>query len=268
MGEVIRSAQNPKVKRVKKLLSDASARREEGLWVCEGVRLAEEALASGLEIQAALVTEGVEGERLLSIAREAASRGAETIELANGVMKELSETQNPQGIALLVGAPRHSIDKIAILEGPLLILDELRDPGNLGALARTALALGAVGMVAARGTVDAGNPKALRASMGALLRIPFAIGQIDAEAKALLKRPFFATTGEGGVAPEMASLGGSFGLILGQEAAGISPELLLLADHRLSIPMEGGVESLNVAAAASAILFEASRQRRALAFKD
>jgi TrmH family RNA methyltransferase len=177
-------------------------------------------------------------------------------------MKELSDTATPQGVAAVFSPPKFSLEELSKSKRPVLILDAVRDPGNLGTIARSALAGGAGGIILGPSSVDPGNPKALRGSMGALLRLPVIGVDSGAAVRKALSMPILGTGGEGGKLPEDCPLHEPFALLIGQEAEGISEEWSALADGWLTIPMENGVESLNVATAASVILFEAARQRR------
>jgi TrmH family RNA methyltransferase len=159
-------------------------------------------------------------------------------------------------------APERDGKGVLAGEGPAVVLDRIQDPGNLGTIARTAEGAGACGLFLAPGCADPGSPKALRASAGALLRLP---SVRVPDPLALLRqagRPLFATAGQGGIAYDRAPLAGAFALLLGQEGGGLDPRWRDEADLLLTVPMAGRLESLNVAATAAAILFEAARQRR------
>ncbi len=261
-AEVIKSLSNSRIKYLRKYLADGKARRRDGVWVAEGVRLAEEVLASGLTIHEAFIVEGWEGERSLELERALAERGVKLLKVSRGVMSQTSDTVTSQGVALVFQAPRHELDDVFKGVGPLLILDRIRDPGNLGTIARSAAASGGGGLLLTPETVDPGNPKALRSSAGALLKLPFArIGDATSVKKSL-GRPLYATSGVGGKFPEALDLASPFALLIGHEAQGLSPEWLDSADGLITIPMAAGVESLNAATAAAVVLFEAARQRR------
>lgn len=258
----IRSAANPAIKHLKKLLEDPRARKAEGHWVAEGVRGVEEALASGLKPTRAFLEEGREGERLEALGVTLAARGVETFLVGRGLLRETLDTQAPQGVALILSAPSHTLEETLAGKGPVLVLDNLREPGNLGTLLRTAAAFGCRGALLTEGTVDPGNPKALRASAGAALNLPFTFLKDPQAVREALKMNLYATSGSGGKTPEALNLSEPFALVLGQEAAGLGDRWEALVDGLVTLPMERGVESLNVAAAGAAILAEAARQRR------
>lgn len=257
----IASPSNPRIKRIRKLLADPSFRRSEKLWVVEGVRFVEEAVRSGLGIHQ-VVTDNREGsERRDRLLAGLAGRGTEIFHVTREVFKSLSDTVSPQGILAVVDEPRWTPEDLFSVTGPVVILDRLRDPGNLGTIMRSALAAGAAGILMTGETVDPGNPKALRASAGAALNLPsLRIGGAE-DAAGLLDMPIYATSGGDGVPPWELPLDEPFALLLGQEAEGVEESWNRAVSGRISIPMAEGVESLNVAAAAAVILFEAVRMR-------
>lgn len=188
-------------------------------------------------------------------------RGDAIVELSPGLMRQVADTQTPQGILCAFEAPTWTPDAALAGLGPVLVLDGLQDPGNLGTLARSAEAAGAAGLVITPGSVDPGNPKALRASAGSLLRIPCVVVPDPLPLVEASGRRLVATTGRGGKPHYEADLCRPFALLVGQEGAGLSPDLFREADFQLTVPMGGRVESLNAATAAAVILFEAARQR-------
>jgi TrmH family RNA methyltransferase len=146
-------------------------------------------------------------------------------------------------------------------DGPVLLLDRLADPGNLGLIVRTAEAAGCAGLVVGPGTVDPLNPKCIRASAGSIFRVPVARAELQVAAAALTAGGgrLFATSPHGGVVYTAADLCGRVGILLGQEGGGLAREYLDRFEG-LRIPT-GRVESLNVAMAAGILLYEARRQR-------
>ncbi len=264
MTEPIRSRKNERLRWAARVVRDRRFRRREGVWAAEGVRLAEEVAGSGLPVRLWLLEEGWGAEpgrnrRLLEAVTE---RGDPVVRVARGLLREAADTQTPQGVAVVFQAPRWAPEDLLARSGPLVVLDRLQDPGNLGTLARTAEATGAAGLVLVPGSADPGNPKALRASAGSLLRLP---ALTVPDAAGFLKAAgiqALATVPQGGAAPDELDLAGRFALLLGQEGGGLAPDLAGSAALRVTLPMEGRVESLNVAAAAAMILYEAQRQRR------
>ena len=258
------SRRNPRVRWVRRLQSEPKARREEGVWVVEGSKLAAEALSARLRVRLWVFAQGRVDSRpeVGELLAAAAGQGHEVLLVPDDVFRGLSDTREPQGVLCVVGAPSWTPADVAGGSGPLVALEGLQDPGNLGMLARSAEAAGAAGLLLGPETADPGNPKALRASAGSLLRLPtVAVDDLASEAFAR-GREVYALTGTGGVVYDQADLARPCLFLVGQEGRGLSPGLLARCSARLTIPMEGSVESLNAATAASVILFEAFRQRR------
>ena len=253
---MISSLSNPLVKQVLLLQKKASLRKEEGLFVVEGKRFAEEIPLERLE--RAFVTEAFadseEGRELT--ARLKAERVSE------GVMAKMADTMTPQGILALVRRQ----EAADFGSGPLLLLERIQDPGNLGTLFRTAEAAGAGGILMDRETVDPYSPKVLRATMGGIFRLPFRVAEdLRKEAEALRKQGYrlYAAHLKGQEAFDRAAYPDRCAFMLGNEGNGLSEELTALADSLIRIPMEGQAESLNVAVAGALLLYEAYKQRRA-----
>jgi TrmH family RNA methyltransferase len=189
-------------------------------------------------------------------------------------MEKVSDTEQPQGIMCLAKMPSWTREQILgkgqESEPLLLILEDVRDPGNLGTIFRTAEAAGATGILMSRGTVDLFNPKVVRATMSAIFRMPFAeIGDLPADLQRLREqgiRSYAAHLG-GKRAYDALPLTGGSAFLIGNEGNGLSAEITEAADEKIIIPMSGGAESLNAAMAAGILLFEASRQRRAAALQ-
>ncbi len=263
MPDVVTSVRNDRLRRVRRLAESRRARHEAGLWVVEGVRLAEEVLAGGRPARLWVVEAGAAGrdERLAAAVDRLQGRGDAVLRVKRGLLREVADTRSPQGIVGVVAAPSWALSDVVAGSGPVVVLDRVQDPGNLGAIARTAEAAGAAGLLLAPGSVDPGNPKAVRASAGSLLRLPAAVSDDPVAALHRSGRTVWATAGRGGTPCYAADLSAPFGLVLGQEGQGVAPGLAARADGRLTVPMAGRVESLNVAATAAVILFEAARQR-------
>ena len=174
-------------------------------------------------------------------------------------------TESPQGIAALVMPKAFSLDDALSGESPLVVIAAgLQDPGNLGTLIRSAEAFGASGVIALPGTVSQWNAKAMRASSGSVFRLPVVAAGEDEVFSRLrsLGVRVFAAVAERGVSAIESRLSGPVALVIGNEGRGLSPELLVRADARITIPCPGPVESLNAAIAGSILLYEASRQRK------
>ena len=256
--EIVRSGANPLVRKLRRLKEKADT---EGLCLLEGPTLVEEALAAGLEIEAAAATprcaRSDRGGRLA----EALGRRLRLVE--ERLLTSLSEVETSQGLLALARRPAFSED--ALFRGnPLLVVAVgIQDPGNLGGLLRTAEAAGATGAFLTEGTADPLSWKALRGSMGSAFRLPHVRGlPIDRVLHRLRSRGVDAlATAAAGRRYDAVDLKGPVALLLGNEGAGLPPGLRAGA---LAIPMRVPVESLNVGVAAGIILFEAARQRRTL----
>ncbi|MCH7662475.1 MAG: RNA methyltransferase [Chloroflexi bacterium] len=257
---MITSTSNAKIKQVRALQARGKARREAGLFVVEGVRLAEEALEARWTPELALYSDALSarGQNMIAKLRD---QNVQIEEVAGHVMEAASDTRSPQGILLTL--PLRSLVMPDNLEF-VLIADQVRDPGNLGTMLRGAAAAGAQAVFLTPGTADAFAPKVVRAGMGAQFRIAIqslSWKEIEKQRKQHHLRLFLAAAGEGKEYTK-ADLTSPLALIVGGEAEGVGQEARDLADERIYIPMPGGGESLNAGMAASILLFEAARQRR------
>ncbi|MGE5800898.1 MAG: TrmH family RNA methyltransferase [Gemmatimonadota bacterium] len=245
-------------------LQRRKARGRRGLAVLEGVRLVEEALAAGLEFKGALVSPDLaRTTRGQALTAELASHAIAVEAVGSRVFSDLADTDTPQGILAVVQPRAWTLAEIT--GGPLLVVDGVQDPGNVGTLIRTAHALGASASVLLRGSADPMNPKALRSAMGATFRHP--VVQLD-------DGPFIAWAREQGLVLWASAADGVplaralaarpsqkelVAVIVGNEGAGIRPQLNAIAAQRVAIPLAHGAESLNVAVAAGILLYEVLR---------
>lgn len=263
----IDSPRNPALRRYREL-RDAAVRRTCGLAAAEGFNLLREALLCGADLVQVFL-----GERALQQAdfedlevrleAGAAAGRWECFAVGGEALERSAHTENPQGV-LAVFRPRvFSLADALLGEGPVLVLDRLADPGNLGLILRTAEAAGAAGVIVTPGTVDSLNPKCVRASAGSIFRLPLVQLPLDTAAAALESdgRRLFATSPHGGREYSAADLAGRIALLFGPEGSGLSAAFLERFDG-VRIPT-GRVESLNVAMAAGVLLYEARRQTRA-----
>jgi RNA methyltransferase, TrmH family len=259
---LITSRSNPAVKRFRALRERGDA---EGLCVLEGPKLAEEALAAGLSVvDAAVASRFLATPRGAALVERLAAAGATVREMTNDVLASVSDVEQDQGIVTV--ARRREFSEDALLAGVPLVLVAagIQNPGNLGALLRTAEAAGATGAILA-GCADPWSWKALRGAMGSTFRLPHVRAEDALGALARLRARgvrIYATASTRALSHDQADLRGPSALVLGNEGAGLGQELARAADTTLSIPMAGGAESLNVAVAAGVLLFEAARQRR------
>ena len=259
-GPTITSVANERIRFVRSL-QRTSLRRKEGLFVVEGVRLVEEALASGARPRFVLVVpEQIErtprGRQLLDSLRHFHCQS-----VTEPVLKALSDTVTPQGVVAVLPVPPASTEK---LTGPVvLVLDHIRDPGNAGTLLRSADASGVVQTVAFIDSVDAYSPKVVRAAMGAHFRLDILE---DTDWNQLLPRlgdrPRWLASAHQGVPYDQADWTRDSAIILGGEAEGAGPEAEAAASDAVTIPMAGPAESLNAAMAGTILLFDVARVRR------
>jgi TrmH family RNA methyltransferase len=259
---IVQSKQNARLKELRRTLAQPG-RDAAGLAGIEGPHLIAEALRAKLSIECVFVAQNAEhlidGLHL--------PQQTEMLLLPAELLASALATETPQPVAALV-RPREWAWKDIVAAGgntqPLvLLLAGIQDPGNLGTILRSAEAFGASGVVALPGTVSAWNPKAVRASAGSLFRVPLLAAGID-ECFAHLNRagvPVWTTATRDAVAAGEADLTRAAALIIGNEGSGVPQDAAMLADHALTIPCPGPVESLNAAVAASVLLYEAARQR-------
>jgi TrmH family RNA methyltransferase len=262
MSSFLSSSHNPHLQQVRALLNQKSARSESGLFVVEGVRLAEETLASQTPVKEAYFAAST-SERGHKIIDALTRRGVEIFEVAEPVLESLSATETSQGVLLVLSQQSRLLPSQPDF---VVILDQLRDPGNMGTILRAAAAAGAQVVLLPPGTTDPFAPKVVRAGMGAHFRLALhnanwaEIREYCHTAAPSGLRLFLAESG-GGTSCWQANLREPLALVIGGEADGASPEAREAADELLHIPMPGQFESLNAAVAAGILLFEIVRQR-------
>ncbi len=255
--EIITSVQNGKVKELRKCLQQKKYRQQTGRFVVEGEKMVREACQDGMEVDIIFVREDLAGDMH--------GLPAEKCVLAtNQVLRAVSDTVTPQGMVAALRMPQADLQSAAQRENALLLLCErVADPGNLGTLIRCADAAGADGVILC-GCADVYNPKTVRATMSSLYHVP-AIVQQDAmqTVQWLHEQGFtsYAAALQEAQPPFAANLRGKTVLCVGNEANGLTKELIQLCRYRVKIPMPGRAESLNVSCAAAVLLYEAVRQR-------
>ncbi|MCM1245414.1 MAG: RNA methyltransferase [Roseburia sp.] len=260
---MIESISNTQVKKINKLKKNARLRRQEKCFIAEGFKLVEEAL-SYEKVQKIYVSTEAEDEYLQRISHKISENCIEWVSPL--VFREISDTATPQGILALVEMPEYDREKIIKNEEAALIcLEDIRDPGNLGTIIRTAEGAGMSAFVMSVGCVDLFNPKVVRATMGAMFRMPFYITEnMTTEVEQLRKEgfTFYAAQLDGTKDYTECGYQGKTGLLIGNESDGITPETSEAANEKIKIPMEGGVESLNAAVSAAILMYEVHRKRR------
>lgn len=256
---MITSTRNPKIQWIRALQTRSQRRKAEGVFVVEGVRLAEEALQSGWHIQLGLFAHSTD-ERVQRLIANLAERQIPLEEVTPTVLQAVSDTETPQEILLVVKQQRLPLPARLSF---VLVVDALRDPGNLGTILRSAAAAAVEAVILLPTTVDVYSPKVVRAAMGAHFRLPILrLGweetQQIIQAHGLT---VFLADAKGDVAYDRADFCQPLALIIGGEAEGAGAVAHSLAHHRVFIPMPGKTESLNAAVSAAILLFEAVRQR-------
>ncbi len=253
----ISSSENPKVKELRSLYR-RQVRYRERLFLIEGVRLLEEALAVGYPPRLALYVperlgETPRGQALLEQLAATGTAMTTTPTILDGV----ADTVTPQGVVAAVPMPELPPRPA----GLLLVLDNIRDPGNCGTILRTAEAAGASIVYCAPGTVDPFSPKVVRGGMGAHFRLPLRVAGWDEIAAAVADRQLLLADAHGQQVYDQVDWRRPTALIVGGEAEGAGQQALEFNPTLVSIPMVGGAESLNVAVATAILLFEARRSR-------
>ncbi len=257
---VISSRNNDKIKYYKKLVTDSSLRREERLFTLEGARLCSDAVRSGYNIKETYITDKAL-EKYRDTVRGLIDNSDEVFIITDEVSGKLSDTVNPQGVFCIAGVKEQSA--VTLEKGKKYIaLDNVQNPQNLGSVARTAEALGIDALITAEGC-DIYNPKALRASMGSLLRIPvYQISDLPgllriADESGILT---LATVPDSD-AQDISKIDFSDGAltVIGNEGNGVSDEAKSLCSKKVTIVMKGEAESLNASAAATICMWEMMR---------
>ncbi len=257
---MITSSQNPKIQQIRKLIAQKKERDESGCYVLEGVRLIEEAIKKKENCRLLVYTDPL-SPRAEALVQSFVTQGVETEEVTPQLMKTISDTEMPQGVLAVMEMTRPVIpEKLDFI----IILDSIRDPGNLGTMIRTAAAAAVDLLILAPGCTDPYAPKVLRSAMGSHFMIPLI--QLGWEEIASRLIPFpdlqvLASIMDDGKSCWDYDLSKPTALIIGSEANGISQTAQDLSDGNIFIPMPGDVESLNAAMAAGILIFEIVRQR-------
>lgn len=263
---IITSNSNAKVKQIIQWRDKSRDRRNDGVFLVEGVKMFEEAPEDGiLEVYVAETAI----QKLTAVQdkpiTDKLNRHA-FITVKDDVFVRMSDTQTPQGIITVMRRREYDADQMLSSENPLLVvLETLQDPGNLGTIIRTGEGAGVTGIIMNSKTVDIYNPKTIRATMGSIYRVPFAyVDDLDTLMVKLKEKGIhtYAAHLEGTDYYDNLSFRQPTAFLIGNEGNGLTRELAKRAERYLKIPMEGQVESLNAAIAASLLMYEAHRQRR------
>jgi len=264
------SANNPRIADLRRLSGRRRSRVEAGRFVIEGPVPVLELLDAGVPLLEVLVDldlwrESAPDAPIRRIAALAADRSIPVWGLAPSVLSSVADTAAPQGVLATATREVATVADLAAGDGPVVVLVDLADPGNAGTIVRAAEAAGAAGVVFAGSSTDPFGPKAVRSAAGSIARLPIAeCADLDEvlDVLAAAGRILVATMVRGGGAPESIDLTEPVVLVIGSEAHGLPVDVAERCHHVVTIPMAPAVESINVAMAGAALLFEAARQRR------
>lgn len=261
----IESKQNAVLKHIR-ALSKKKNRDESGEYLIEGVRAVDDMLTTGVIKTIFMEEERIPIREYASIISRAKEAKILLYIVKEGLLDTVGTTATSQGILAIARKKTHLYSEF---KGPIpssfyLLLDTVQDPGNVGTIIRTAVAAGCSGIFMASGTVDLYNEKTVRSTMSAIGKIPIYAGLGEEDTLHLLSRPEFsvyALTMENAVSYDTVEYISPTLLIVGNEGNGISPALLELCKHRISIPMYGDIESLNVAIATALAMYKVAEKR-------
>ncbi|WP_027878230.1 TrmH family RNA methyltransferase [Meiothermus cerbereus] len=258
----ITSTANPRIKAAA-LLKERKERERTGLFLIEGSREVERALAAGLELVEAYCAEHQSPAEARVLADLGRVEGLSIIEVSEPVLKKLSSRENPAGVVVVARRPNPSLAHYKPPKNALLLVSVgLEKPGNLGALLRSADAAGADAVLVAGG-VDLYSPQVVRNSTGVIFSLPTFVASEQAVLDWLVQHqiPMLATTPHSDLTYWDVDLRGPVAIVMGTEHQGLSQVWLERATQRVKIPMQGQADSLNVSVTAALILYEAKRQR-------
>lgn len=244
-------------------LHNKKYRDQEQMFLVEGRRSVEEALARPELVYALFIEEGLQEEY-------ANTEISDVYVLDARLLKQVCTTETPQGMAAILRKPAWSYADLLAAQGLIVLMDRIADPGNMGSMIRTCWALGAEGILLTPGCVDPYSPKVVRSTMGGILNLPL-FDMISEPEINLLKQQgyrFIGTSLDDALNYYAADLTGAQVLIMGNEAEGISPKLKKSCDSLVKIPMNPMIDSLNVAAACAIMMAEAWRQRNGRSIKQ
>ncbi len=255
---IIDSLQNPKIKKTVKLLQRSSARKEQGLFVIDGLREIKEAMGARINIETLFYCPELALEQPLILDKK------KVIQVNKGVFNKISYKEKPDGFVAVAKTRAYSLERIKLGLKPLVvILENIEKPGNLGAIIRTAYAAGVDAIIINNNQTDIYNPNVVRASEGKIFSIPIILLS-QKETIDWCKQhniQIFATATKAKDLYSKHNFKQPLAFVLGSESEGLSKEWLAKADQLIKIPMKKGIDSLNVSVSAAIIIFETIRQR-------
>lgn len=257
----ISSKDNSLIKHIKRL-KEKKYRDEYGEYIIEGLKLIKEAIQENADIKYIVVCDGCDNSEMIESHLKYEMARLDFIYVPQNIFKLLSDVENPQGVLAVIGKASKEIN-IDINEDIILALDDIQDPGNLGTILRTADSVGLKQILVSKGTADSYNPKVVRSTMGAIFRVNvIECENLKESLKNLQKKDYKVMT------TSLKSKKTIFEvnykkkiIVIGNEANGVSKEILNLADEKVIIPMLGKTESLNASVATGVILYEHVRQK-------
>lgn len=258
---MITSTSNVQIKQITALLKKSKERKEQGAFVIEGRKMFEEICQDKSRVVKAYFSDSYVKEQY----KDGMLPEVPYEVVADSVFDAMAETVTPQGVLAIVKMPEYSLEEMIDNAGTLVLLENLRDPGNLGTIIRTAEAAGVSGVILSKESVDIYNPKVIRSTMGAVYRVPFLyVEDFYGLLKELNNRNvrLLAAHLKGTKTFDKADYSGKTGILIGNEANGLSEEAAELAEEKVLIPMAGNVESLNAAVAAALLMYEAFRKQK------
>lgn len=260
---MISSNANAQMKEIVKLQKSARERKKKQQFLVEGIKLTKEARIHSklrkIYLMESIYKKAGDSE-ILSLIED-----FEYEVVSDSVFMEISDTVTPQGVLGLVEMPVYSLEEMLLdSRKSFLLLDDLRDPGNLGTIMRTAEGADMSGVILSKESVDLFNPKTVRSTMGAIFRVPFFYAE---DLVAVIERikakglPVYGTMMQGSERYDRLSYSNGAGIVVGNEANGISEKVRMALTKGVRIPMGGKLESLNAAMAAGILMYESARQR-------
>ena len=244
-------------------LKSRRGREKHGLFLVEGVRVVEDLLHAGTDLEFAVVSTTLGDNERGSALRAQLMKATSLREVDDRALSEVTDTETPQGVIAVARIPAQSLPDIRLdARAIVLVLDAVQDPGNLGTLIRSADAFGAAAVIALPGTVDFWGPKVIRATAGSAFRVPL-VQASETEVWQWLSENDVAICGADmhGQSVDRLDVTGRAALVVGNEGSGLRTETRSQLTHLVSIPMRGDAESLNVGVAAGILLYEFSRRR-------
>lgn len=245
-------------------LKSRSGREKHGAFVVEGVRVVEDLLPAGIDLQLAVVSPTLEDSKRGKSLLEALDANTTVRRVSERELRELAETETPQGVIAVARMPERSLASVKPAERSLvLVLDAIQDPGNLGTLIRSADAFAAACVIALPGTVDFWNSKVVRSAAGAAFRVPLIHAAADSVWGWLEQHGYIVCGADmGGAAIEDFAVPPHVALVAGNEGSGLRKETRVHVTQMVAIPMPGRADSLNVGVAAGILLYELSKAKQ------